>query len=42
MEKSKDFKTTQYRFQHYRFDLEIHPDDDPEKLNRDVDERHLD
>ena len=30
-----------YKFSHYQFELEIHPDDDPEQLRKDVESRNL-
>jgi hypothetical protein len=31
-----------HKFAHYQFEMEIHPNDDPEELQKDLDERNLD
>jgi len=40
--KDNGLNVAEIRFQHYRFELELHPDDDPEQLHKDVNDFHLD
>ena len=35
-------KTYQHKYQHYCFECECHPNDDPIELEKEMSERHLD
>ena len=34
-------KKVNWKHAHYLFEMEIHPDDDPENLMKDIDDRNL-
>ena len=41
MVKSKSNNTYLHKYQHYCFEMECHPDDSPEELEKEMEERHL-